>query len=228
MDELIHQIKHAAQQQAQEHRPFLYAHIASYDPKLHRVRCVVPSLRDEGDNPVVTSWMPLASAWVGQGWGLQIAPKGGATQKNPTAGEPVVIQLVERSRGVAAVASMFFNQVNLAPFNDLQPGEFGAKHESGSLLKFTKDGDVQVSASRDLLLSAVRDVTITAGRNLSAGAASGMATWQGAHIVLHGTVSAAFDADGVGFLYKVSSIDNYTTGVPVTPHAPDPPQIPSQ
>ena len=161
MDELAHQIKQAALQQSQEHRPFVYAHIASYDPKLHRVRCVVPSMRDAGNNPTVTSWIPLGSAWAGNGFGFQVAPLGGATQQNPTAGEPVLLQLVERNYGVSVVASMIFNQVNLAPFPELQPGEMGAKHKSGSLLQFTNDGNVAVTSHQDLVVSVGRDATIT-------------------------------------------------------------------
>ena len=226
MDELLHQIKHAAGQQSQEHRPFVYGHIASYDPKLHRVRCVVPSLRDEAGNPVVTAWMPLCSSWVGAGWGMQIAPTGGATQENPTAGEPVVIQLVERNRGVMAVAGLFFNQVNMPPFDDLEPGEFGMKHQTGSLLKFTKDGDVQVSAARDLALSAARDVTITAGRNLTATAAD-VARMTGQNLQLHGTVSASFDANGCGFLYQTNTVDSYTIGATSASHTLHPPEIPN-
>jgi hypothetical protein len=172
MDELLHQIKHAAQQQSQEHRSFVYAHVASYDPKLHRVRCVIPSMRDAANNCVLTSWMPLGSSWSGNGFGFQIAPVGGATAQNPTAGEPVVIQLVERAYGVAAVASMFFNQTSLAPFPELQPGEMGIKHKSGSTLQFTNDGNVALTAHQDLLATAQRDVIVTATRNATVTAAT--------------------------------------------------------
>ena len=144
MSELAHQIKHAAQQQSQEHRPFVYGHISSYDPALHRVRCIVPCMRDEAGNFTLTSWMPLQSTWVGPGWGIQIAPMGGATQQNPMAGEMVQIQLIERHYGVSTVASMFFNQTNKPPFPTLQPGEMGMKHKSGSLWQFTADGNLTI------------------------------------------------------------------------------------
>jgi hypothetical protein len=204
MDELAHQIKHAAQQQSQEHRPFVYAHIASYDPKLHRVRCIIPSMRDEASNYVLTSWMPLESSWVGPSWGIQIAPLGGATQENPTMGEMVQLQLIERQYGVMTVASMFFNQTNQPPFPTLQPGEMGMKHKSGSLLQFTNDGNVAVMSAQDVVVNAGRDANVTTVRNAAINAtgdasivATGNASVQGINVKITGSSSIEFDAPSI-------------------------------
>jgi phage baseplate assembly protein gpV len=154
MDELAHQIKHAAQQQSDNPRPFVYAHISSYDPKLHRVRVVFPSLRDEANNPVVSSWMPLESHWVGPSWGFQVAPIGGATQQNPTQGEMVQVHFVEHRYGVTSCAKMFFNQVNQPPFTDLKPGEMGMKHKDGAIIKFTNDKKLVISSALEIDITA--------------------------------------------------------------------------
>lgn len=172
-DELLHQIKHGASQQAGDDVPVAFGHIASYDPKLNRVRLTIPSWRDEGGNAVLTGWMPLTSGWVGNGWGMQIAPKGGASVDNPTQGEPCVISIVRKNQGVHLVAGLYFNQANMPPFPDLMPGEFGMKHETGSLLRFTQDGDVLLTTFRDLvatvgrdaLLAVTRDVLVTGARD---------------------------------------------------------------
>jgi len=192
MDELAHQIKHAAQQQGDSPRPFVYGHISSYDPKLHRVRVVFPSLRDEADNPVLSSWMPLESHWVGPSWGFQVAPIGGATQQNPTQGEMVQVHFVEHRYGVTSCAKMFFNQVNQPPFTDLKPGEMGMKHQSGSYLKFTNDGnvtavthqDLVATVGRDATVTPTRDAVVTAGRNATVAAPSGSATVSGQSVAI--------------------------------------------
>jgi len=170
-DNFLHLMKQAAQQQQNEYAPFVFGHIASYDPKVHRVRLLLPAVRDEDGNAVLTPWMPLGSQWAGAGFGIQVAPKGGATLKNPTAGEQCLIARIDRSQGFGAVLLMGFNQVNAPPFPDLAPGELGAKHESGSTLKFTKDGDVAVVASRDFTVMATRDVVLGAQRDITLNAA---------------------------------------------------------
>lgn len=47
------------------------------------------------------------------------------------------------------------------------------------------------------------------------------------HLMLHGNNVTALDAGGTGIVYQPAQIDTYTTGVPVTPHSPSPPEVPS-
>lgn len=46
-------------------------------------------------------------------------------------------------------------------------------------------------------------------------------------VVIHGRLKTAFDAGGTGFVYQPAQIDTYTTGVPSSPHAPNPPEVPT-
>lgn len=234
-DELLHQIKHAASQQSGDDVPVAFGHIASYDPKLHRVRLIIPSWRDEAGNPVLTPWMPITTAWSGSGFGMQFAPVGGATQEKPTQGEPCVMSVIRRNQGLSVQAGLFFNQANEAPFPDLKPGEGGMKHQSGSFLRFTKDGDILVDAARDLIMQAVRDVTISAGRDMlavalagNAGlmASNGTATMTAMIAVVHGATSLALDAGGTGVQYTPPLIISYSIGASSSVLPINPPQIP--
>jgi hypothetical protein len=66
-DELVHLIRQAAGQSQHDYRPFVYGHIASYDPERHRVRCIVPSMSEEDGSPTLTPWMPMGTLATGTG-----------------------------------------------------------------------------------------------------------------------------------------------------------------
>ena len=169
-DELLHQIKYAAAQQSDQHRPDVYGHVANYDPATHRVRLIIPSLTDGDGNYVPTSWMPLGTIMAGNAWGYQAAPMGGATAQNPTAGEKCKVTLLERNYGVTVCAEMAFDQVYVPPFTDLQPGEIAIQAQSKSFLRFHTNGQVEVNLP-------IGDLTATVAQgNCNVTAAAGNAT----------------------------------------------------
>lgn len=161
-DEFANNVKLAASQQSADYAPpFVYGHIANYDPKTHRVRCILPSVRNEDGVPVLTGWMPLGSPSAGNGWGMQAAPMGGATTENPTGGELVQVQRFDRIFGVGSVAAQVWNQVNVPPFTDLKPGEIGVKSQGGSSIRFKEDKSIAIASEQNLSVSAQGDVTFT-------------------------------------------------------------------
>jgi hypothetical protein len=178
-DELAHQMKHIAAQQAETYRPDVYGHVASYDPGTHRVRLVIPSLGDGDGNYVLTGWMPLGTIMAGSGWGVQIAPQGGASVQNPTAGEKCKVSIIERNYGVAVCAEMCFDQVFLPPFPGLQPGEIGVQSLAGSFLHFHASGEVELNLPTGDLTAIVAQGNINATANqgdVNVTAAQGNAT----------------------------------------------------
>ena len=160
-DELLHLVKHGAQQQAGDFRPSVYGHVASYDPETHRVRLIIPSLRDEGGTPVMTPWMPLMTLSVGNGWGLQWAPKCGATLEKPTLGEQMQVHVMERSQGVAIAVPSTYNEVMKAPWPKMKAGEFSIKHEKGSFLYIHENGDVEINTQGKTIINATDNVEVT-------------------------------------------------------------------
>ena len=137
MDEFLHLVKHAAGQQQQDYRPFMRGIIQSYDPSTQRVKVTIPCLADENGNPTLSPWMPLGSPWAGNGFGMQVAPLGG---------EEVIVDLIERGRGVTACAYMVFNNTHLPPQQGLSGGEAIIQHSSGSFVRFFADGSVFIHA----------------------------------------------------------------------------------
>jgi hypothetical protein len=57
--------------------------------------------------------------------------------------------------------------------------------------------------------------------------APGKITLTADEIITHARNKNVWDAGGTGFVYTPSTIDNYTTGVPVTNHSPTPPEVPT-
>lgn len=139
-DQLVHLLKQSSA--PADSRPFLYGHIASYDPKLHRVRCVIPSMTDQDGKPTLSPWMPMATMSAGSGFGVQVIYHGGATVDNPTAGEQVVIGMFDRQRGVAAVIGTFYHGAEPTPANNLPTQQDGY---SGGASQ-TAPGDVIIAA----------------------------------------------------------------------------------
>jgi hypothetical protein len=192
VDEFLHNTKLAAHQQQGDYAPFVYGHIANYDPATHRVRCVLPSIRNEDDTPALTGWMPLGSGMAGQGWGIQMAPLGGATIENPTKGELVIIQRVDRQVGVTAVASMVFNQVNTPPGPSIKPGEMVISSSFGSSLKFDAENNITITSSGKVTVDAQGDVTLMTAGNLILQAASSKVSAAGG--TLHKLVTDVFQS----------------------------------
>ena len=169
-DEFAHLVRQLAGQQNQSVKPVAYAHIATYDPLGHRVRVVIPSLRDDDTAPTLTGWMPLLSSSVGPGYGVQIAPFGGATVDNPTAGEQVIITLMDLQRGSAQCAcmGMTFNGPMQPPAavadsfttQPLQPGEAVVYNQSGTFWRLHANGDVETNAQGNILMTGAKEMTV--------------------------------------------------------------------
>lgn len=164
-DELAHTIKHLVEQQTQTRKPFAYGHIATYNQTTGTCRVVFPSIRNEDGTPTMSADMPLGTAWSapgGKSYGMQICPYGGATLENPTAGEQVVVSILESKYGVHFAASLSFNQSAAPPRTDLLPGEMVMQGEMGSFARFHQNGDLEFNAQGKVIVNCTGDATVTA------------------------------------------------------------------
>ncbi|HTI81727.1 MAG TPA: hypothetical protein VL614_14865 [Acetobacteraceae bacterium] len=170
-DEFAHSVRQLAQQQMADFRPILYGHIATYDPAGHRVKVIIPSLRDDDPAPTESGWMPLNSMSIGAGYGVQVAPFGGATIDNPTGGEQVLVGLMDHKRGVCACLGMTFNGVMQPPATvleqPLQPGETVIFNKSGTFWRLHSNGDVETNAQGNVLVTAAQNVSITSAETVT-------------------------------------------------------------
>lgn len=181
-DELVHAIRHVVAQAAPEHRPFVYGHIASYDPSRHRVRCILPSMQDDQGLPLLSPWMPMGSLSAGAGYGIQIAYRGGATVENPTAGEQVLIGLFDQRQGVSAVPAMHFHDNALPPATALpqdappvSPGDVFVSNPSKTMIRIHANGDFEIFGTAKLIGTFAGDASITTNGNATV-TAQGKAT----------------------------------------------------
>jgi phage gp45-like len=156
-DEITHLVKLLAGQESAT-KTFVYGTISNYDPNIHRVRVQIPSMRDENDNMTLSPWMPLGTPWAGNGFGLQVAPKGG---------EQCVVLLITAAIGVSATAFMTFNNSFLPPLASLQPGEAILKHGTGSFIRLHTNGDIEVNTAGRVILTAAGDTDVTATGNVN-------------------------------------------------------------
>ena len=111
--------------------------VTSYDPNRYAVRV---SIQPEGFG---TGWLPLASPWIGNGWGM-FAP--------PSIGDMIEVGFQEGSPE-AGYACLRFYSTQAQPL-PCPSGEFWLVHQSGSRLKLCNDGSVELAAAGVLKTSA--------------------------------------------------------------------------
>jgi hypothetical protein len=200
-DQFAHAIRHLTAQQGDQ-RPFLYGHIASYDPKLHRVRCIIPSMTDQDGTPLLSPWMPMGTlAASGGGAGIQIIYQGGASVSNPNAGEQVMIAMFDRNRGVAAVPAVFFHSTNPPPSTNLPTTDDGYSSAASpvapndiiisapsatagganSFIRIRQNGAIETWCAGPMTANVIGDVTINNSGNVN--------------VTTKGTVSVIADGD---------------------------------
>ncbi|MDY3551397.1 phage baseplate assembly protein V [Gemmata sp. JC717] len=107
--------------------------VTAYDPAVYAAKVRIQPEDTE------TGWLPIASPWVGDGWGLFAAPK---------VGDVVEVSFQEGGKAAGIVGLRHYGNV-LRPL-PVPSGEFWLQHESGSFLKFKNDGSVEVHAAGDL------------------------------------------------------------------------------
>lgn len=161
--------------------------ITSYDPNRHAVKV---TYQPDGDK---SGWMPLASAWVGNGWGLFAAPEVGQT---------AIVSFVEGALDGPVAELRLYNDAN-QPLA-VPAGEFWVVHASGSFLKFINDGkvsansdtDMEITVGGDLHATVQGDVTadVTGDATLTANTATVNApTTINDDLTVNGTITASGD-----------------------------------
>ena len=103
--------------------------VTSFDPNSYTAKV---SLQPSGDE---TGWLPIASLWVGNGWGL-FCP--------PMVGDLVQVQFTDDHPGAGVVLGRLFNDDDRPV--PVPAGEFLIRHQSGSFLRFHNDGKVEINA----------------------------------------------------------------------------------
>jgi phage baseplate assembly protein gpV len=157
VDKFVNAMKAVASQATSSQAKTRHGTVQSYDPNAYAVKVM---FQPDG---VLSGWLPLKSAWIGNGWGL-FCP--------PSIGDAVEIDFQEADGGVGSLGWRFFNDAD-RPL-PCPAGEFWIVHKAGALLKFHADGSIEMSTPGTLTTSAAQwnhngPITVTNGDVLADG-----------------------------------------------------------
>jgi len=108
---------------------------------------------------VQTTWIPVLSQMVGNGWGI-VCP--------PNQGQQVFIEPVNGSGDEYVVTGMAYSLKTRPPQpggNPVAPGEIALVHQTGSFLKLHNDGSIDVTSNQDGRITVGRNLTVTVTGN---------------------------------------------------------------
>jgi phage baseplate assembly protein gpV len=103
--------------------------VESVDPNTYTAKV---NLQPDGE---LTGWLPIASQWIGNGWGL-VSP--------PNAGDQVILAPHEADADNLVIVGRVYSQSQMPPV--AASGEFWLVHSTGSFIKLTNDGNIESQA----------------------------------------------------------------------------------
>lgn len=137
MREILNAMRLQSEQAANVRASARLGTVSSYDPDNYAAKVMI---QPEG---VETGWLPVASDWVGNGWGLYMPP---------SIGDVVEVEFQEADINAGIICRRIFT--NAARPLAVPSGEFWLVHQAGSSLKFHNDGSVELIAAGTLTSSA--------------------------------------------------------------------------
>jgi len=113
--------------------------VTSYDPGSASARVEIQPVDPDHPDKSLTGWLPVATAWVGNGWGID-APV--------SPGDQVEVQFFDGEIENGVICARLFS--DQARSTGAQSGEFFLTHASGSKLQFHNDGTVTLISAGTL------------------------------------------------------------------------------
>jgi uncharacterized protein involved in type VI secretion and phage assembly len=140
IDSLLNTIRAQAQMSQGEKTGNRVGLITAYDPNKYAVK-----VKMWPDTQESLGWIPLASPWIGNGWGLVAGP---------SINDQVKIAFDREDQDAGVVVGRMYTDVDQPP--PVPSGEFWLIHKSGSLLKFHNDGTVEIAANTTMKYTATQ------------------------------------------------------------------------
>jgi hypothetical protein len=173
-DEKFGEVQSIVEEMLAARRQMYYGEVVAYDPTLHSVK--VKLLPEMGhlphSGPAITGYIPMASGWGGNGWGI----KGGIVENRA---QVIVFKMGWPVSAMFAIGP-FYNETNRPPAGD--KGEITVTHKTGTRVKLLNDGTVELvqpSTGSHVILSGgtleiktSADVNVTATGNATVTAAA--------------------------------------------------------
>lgn len=168
---LMNHMRRAAEEASAARAGTRHGIVDAYDPNNHAVK-----VRLQPDD-TLTDWLPLKSAWIGNGWGLFLAP---------SIGDAVEVDFQETDGGVGSVGWRFYNDSE-RPLS-VPSGEAWLVHKAGASIKLTTDGKITLTDPHGtvLALDNAGNVAITGNVTVSGSiTAQGDVIGNGTHLHTH-------------------------------------------
>lgn len=124
--------------------------VNAFDPNNYQVQVLLHAATDSAP-ALQTGWIPLATPWSGNGWGMFCPAK---------TGDLILVYFQDGSlQNPIAGMRLYFDGAQ--PLN-VPSGEFWLVHETGSYLKMTNDGKISVHSKSDMNLTSDTKINISA------------------------------------------------------------------
>ncbi|KVW15385.1 hypothetical protein WK91_18280 [Burkholderia cepacia] len=161
IDALLNTIRAHSQMAQGEKTGTRVGEITAYDPNKHAVK-----VKMWPDTQESLGWIPLASPWIGNGWGLV----GG-----PSIGDQVKIAFDREDQDAGVVVGRMFNDIDQPPA--VPSGELWLVHKLGAFVKLTNDGKLLLNGDTEIdLTGPTVNITTTGATNINAQTANVTAT----------------------------------------------------
>ncbi|WP_211222733.1 phage baseplate assembly protein V [Paludibacterium yongneupense] len=160
--------------------------IADYDPIAYSIKVALQPTMEE------TGWIPLATPWAGNGWGLALGPMIGAE---------VEINFDSGRIDAGMAGGQYFNDEDICP--GPPSGEAWLVHQTGSYIKLTNDGKANINGAAEVDVAGPT-INITATGNANVSAQTVAVSAQGAASITAPSISIG--ASGQSLLSFVTSL----------------------
>lgn len=128
MDRLLNALRSQSSALDQAMAQPRFAIVSSVDPGTGNARVM---LQPEG---TLSGWLPVLSPWTGSGWGMCCPP---------SPGDQVLVVSQEGAADHGIIVGRAYSQSQQCP--NVQAGEFWLVHASGSFLKLTNSGTIEIN-----------------------------------------------------------------------------------
>jgi hypothetical protein len=158
MQAILNQMKFQSALNGNSNTYALRGIVTNFNAETWKISVTFYPLTDDSGYTAGTAEIPLASSWVGNGWGLYLAP----------ALDTQVLVLFEDSNYQVPIGALFNFDSNNNPLQGVQSGEAWLVHETGSLIKLTNDGKITINGNTEIdITTPILNITTTGAVNIN-------------------------------------------------------------
>ncbi|HQT43872.1 MAG TPA: phage baseplate assembly protein V [Halothiobacillus sp.] len=138
MDAFFNSVKHIASGLDRQFGHPRFGVVSSVNPADHTARVFIQPGDANNPNGILSGWLPIASQWIGNGWGM-VCP--------PSPGDQVFLTSQEGdSDNYVIIGRVYAAQGGITP-PPAPSGEFWLVHKTGSFIKLLNNGDIASSGN---------------------------------------------------------------------------------